>query len=242
MSWSLSYSGHYHPILSDTYHRVAIKFNFNDILSESFSEYLKRIAFANISHLVITIDDSYEKINENDFLKARKILDSLKNCTSTANIAITMFVESTNTHTYKLITSLQPKICILPYYVDRFTSKQFFEDILEKMDEKVSDGIIFGIHSLPDFDLQNCIELFNIPSQKIKVLDIGKLELPNLKLRTVDYANAHGIDVFVNIPSIEINFERPSKESVLSMVILIVIKISLSIITLLLLYLKISYA
>lgn len=225
MSWSLSYSGHYHPILSDTYHRVAIKFNFNDILSESFSEYLKRIVFANISHLVITIDDSYEKINENDFIKARKILDSLKNSTSTADIAISMHVESTNARIYKLIVLLQPKICILPYYIDRFTSKQLFEDILEKIDEKVSEGIIFGLHSLPDLDLQNCIELFNIPSQKIKVLDIGKLELPNLKLRTVDYANSHGIDIFVSIPSIDINFERPSKESVLSMVILIVITI-----------------
>jgi hypothetical protein len=78
--------------------------------------------------------------------------------------------------------------------------------------------VAFGISGVPERDLQDCIELLLAKLPKpIEFLDFQEINLPDFKLRANELAHSRGLLNMIHLNTVDINFVKPSQDSVISL-------------------------
>ena len=246
MSWSLSFNGYPHPTIIDTYHRIGISCQLRDLLDSSVQRRYRSLIEQGLCHIVIVHEssDTQEKkqtppssssFSLSKLPEIREFLQSLKTPYSTINVIWTLVFHKIDSQTAEIISQLCPHNTMLPYTIDRFKTKQLFEEVVSSVDTE-SYGwdeynvhrqdrrmpMIIGIKDIPklgyDLDeIQYTLELINAEETEnrfIKMIDFSDLELPSFKLRAMDFAHGRGLNCLIHIPSADINYIKPSADSV----------------------------
>lgn len=216
MSWAMSFSADKSDVITDTYHRLGVEVLIQKILEPIVFETLMCVIDAGISHVMIVVDED----SSNSKLPLQEIKDScsqLSHRFAISGITFTLSFKSINSQTPIIIQIFRPHICFLPYNTDRHRTLEEFSELLNALPSDTLQSVAFGISGVPERDLQYCIELLLSQLPKpIEFLDHLDVPLPNLKLRANELGHSRNLISMIHLPSVDINFVKPSKESVIS--------------------------
>ena len=167
--------------------------------------------------------------------EVRDFLQSLKTPYSTINVIWTLVFQKIDSQTAEIISQLCPHNTMLPYTQDKFKTKELFEEVVSSVDTESYDWdeynkdrqdrrmpMVVGIKDIPKLgydlnEIQYTLEHINggeTENRFIKMMDFNHLELPSFKLRALDFVHGRGLNCLIHIPSTDINFIKPSPDSV----------------------------
>ena len=232
MSWSLSYNGIQNFIIADGYHRIGVSCKLKQLLNPATITSFQSLINAGLHHIVITVNDDDAASCKSPMLnQIRESLLSYTTEITTASVIFSLIFDSVSDSTGEIISILAPNICILPYVIDKFQTKETLTRVSDSLSPDLQ--VMFGIRRIPKLgvDLEHIQALLDhvnsqssseghrssSSSKTLNVLDFDDLELPSFKLRAADFSHARGLNAYVHIPSLDINFARPSSKSAFSL-------------------------
>ena len=221
MAWSLSYNGYVNSSIRDTYHRIGVSCSLQEIANPEVQAQFKRYIELGFCHIVVHVDGSCRP-ESNILSDVHDFLKSLKTPFSTIDVIWSLVFHVIDDCTSETISQLRPHNCILPYQESKSVTKDIFKTTMERISWEEKGSMSLGIKDIPKtgYDLeeiQATLEYFNgdeTENRWLKLMDMNDMELPSLKLRAVDFAHARGLNVFIHIPTPDINYVKPSLSSV----------------------------
>lgn len=237
MSWAWSYNSEQQLVVSDTYHRIGTSLFLKDVINPKSIQSLHALLAANLQHIVILVDES-STADTSCLLETKAFLKGLRSPITTTEIVYSLKFEFLHANTSEIISILEPHVCILPYTFTTSETKATFLRVWSSLilSPEAAVRMKFGIHNIPSQEtdlgeVQAIIEAMNQSLEKshvadtlgllsgphLSILDCGNLDLPSFKLRLAEFSNARGLINYIHVPTLEINFKKPSSKSVLSL-------------------------
>jgi hypothetical protein len=219
MSWSLPFNGK-RSILRDSYHRLAITVQINDVTGKEFLQYIKELAQSNLLHINVLIPHDYSKIIAANFVVERlqslvslgaEINDYYRPSENGKQTARKFFVSVQFRHDmFPLAKALLASGCdadlwLLDISGQKCESLQNVHEISRLIAESNKE-ISLGISHC-----ENPMELdwflSKIQKDVLSVVHIGEIILPNLLIHSIELVHTAGYTAMVKINSSSLESE-----------------------------------